>query len=74
MPIFGEPLKATGLFETRQTAPSGHKIQMTQVYCPQCGFEPKGAVVGPKRCPKCHGSSWKREARPGMFLELIDRY
>ena len=45
-----------------------------QMQCRCCGFEPEDAVVAPRVCPKCHGESWERFARPGSILENANRY
>lgn len=45
-----------------------------QVQCRSCGFEPEGVVSPPRLCPKCHGESWERYARPGSILANADRY
>jgi len=42
--------------------------------CRCCGFEPEDTVVPPRLCPKCHGQSWERFAKPGGILENADRY
>lgn len=42
--------------------------------CRLCGFEPEDVVVAPRTCPKCHGQSWERFARPGSILENASRY
>lgn len=45
-----------------------------QLQCRSCGFEPEDAVVAPKLCPKCHGKTFERFARPGSILVNADRY
>ena len=45
-----------------------------QVQCRSCGFEPEGVVTPPRLCPKCHGESWERFAKPGSILENAARY
>jgi len=49
-------------------------VAVVRLQCRCCGFEPEGAVVPPPICPKCHGRSWERFARPGGILENADRY
>ena len=38
------------------------------------GFEPDGVVTPPRLCPKCHGESWERFAKPGSILDNANRY
>jgi predicted Zn-ribbon and HTH transcriptional regulator len=45
-----------------------------QLQCHSCGFEPADVVVAPRICPKCHGESWERFAKPGSILENAKRY
>jgi predicted Zn-ribbon and HTH transcriptional regulator len=45
-----------------------------QLQCRSCGFEPADVVVAPRVCPKCHGESWERFAKPGSILENAKRY
>ncbi len=57
--------------------PFAAQLQPTVVFklqCRSCGFEPEGAVTPPKLCPKCHGESFERFARPGSILENAKRY
>lgn len=49
-------------------------VTVFQVQCRCCGFEPEGVVTPPRLCPKCHGESWERFARPGSILENANRY
>lgn len=42
--------------------------------CSSCGFEPEDMVSPPHTCPKCHGHSWERFARPGSILANAERY
>jgi rubrerythrin len=42
--------------------------------CRSCGFEPQDVVVAPRVCPKCHGESWERFAKPGSILQNAQRY
>jgi hypothetical protein len=50
------------------------RVAVFQLQCRCCGFEPDDTVVAPKVCPKCHGESWERFARPGSILENANRY
>ena len=45
-----------------------------QLQCRACGFEPEDVVVAPRICPKCHGDSWERFAKPGSILENARRH
>lgn len=49
-------------------------VTVFQMQCRSCGFEPEGVVSPPRLCPKCHGESWERFARPGSILKNADRY
>ena len=40
-----------------------------QVQCHYCGYEPQSVTTAPEVCPKCHGGSWERFARPRSILE-----
>ena len=44
-----------------------------RLQCRACGFTPVDAVIGPPRCPKCHGSAWERFAFPRNLLMNADR-
>jgi rubrerythrin len=44
------------------------------IQCRCCGFEPEDAVIAPSHCPKCHGQSWERFAKPGSILANAERY
>jgi len=44
-----------------------------RLQCRACGFEPVDAIIGPPRCPKCHGSAWERFAFPRNLLMNADR-
>jgi hypothetical protein len=50
------------------------RVEIFQIQCRCCGFEPDDAVVAPKVCPKCHSQSWERFARPGSILKNANRY
>jgi predicted Zn-ribbon and HTH transcriptional regulator len=45
------------------------RVSMFQLQCRACGFEPEDVVTPPRLCPKCHGKSWERYARPGSILD-----
>jgi hypothetical protein len=49
-------------------------IAVFTLQCPHCGFEPEDTVVPPPLCPKCHGQSWERFAKPRSILENAERY
>lgn len=55
-------------------AVTGRAVSVFTLQCRSCGFEPEGAVTPPKLCPKCHGESWERFARPGSILDNANRY
>ena len=50
------------------------RVTVFQVQCRCCGFEAEGVVTPPRLCPKCHGETWERFARPGSILENSNRY
>ena len=50
------------------------RVAVFQVQCRSCGFEPEDVVRPPRVCPKCHGESWERFARPGSILQNAERY
>jgi len=75
MSISTDRLASHGHFLTYdpfQSTPA--RITVFQLQCRRCGFEPEDTVVAPKVCPKCHGESWERFARPGSILENANRY
>ena len=45
-----------------------------KLQCRGCGHEPENIVTPPRLCPKCHGESWERFARPGSILDNAIRY
>jgi hypothetical protein len=67
--------ESSGRFATydpfRDAAP---KITVFQLQCRCCGFEPEDVVTAPRICPKCHGETWERFARPGSILDNANRY
>jgi hypothetical protein len=75
MSIGIEPFASEGHFATydpfNRTPP---RVMIFQLQCRSCGFEPEDVVVAPKLCPKCHGQSWERFARPGSILTNAERY
>lgn len=50
------------------------RVGIFEVQCRCCGYEPEDVVVPPKVCPKCHGESWERFAKPGSILNNANRY
>ena len=75
MSISMERFGSEGHFATYNPATAGdHRVTIFQIQCRSCGFEPEGAVTPPRLCPKCHGESWERYARPGSILDNADRY
>lgn len=50
------------------------RVMVFQVQCRSCGFEPDDVVSPPSICPKCHGESWERFAKPGSILDNANRY
>lgn len=75
MSISMERFASEGQFKTYDpfaSAPS--RVTVFQLQCRCCGFEPDDVVVAPRVCPKCHGETWERFARPGSILENANRY
>jgi hypothetical protein len=75
MSISMERFASDGHFATYdpyQQAPT--RVAIFQLQCRSCGYEPEDAVVAPRLCPKCHGKSWERFARPGSILDNANRY
>lgn len=75
MSISIDRFESNGLFATYD--PFAHGIRRVTVFslqCHNCGYEPEDSVVAPKVCPKCHGESFERFARPGSILENASRY
>jgi hypothetical protein len=50
------------------------RVNVFRVECRCCGFEPEDTTVPPRICPKCHGQSWHRFAKPGGILDNAERY
>ena len=75
MSISMERFGSEGHFATYDPFAAGvQRISIFQVQCRCCGYEPEGAVTPPRLCPKCHGESWERYARPGSILDNANRY
>jgi rubrerythrin len=75
MSISMERFEAQGQFQTYNPfAQSRMPIAVFQLQCRNCGYEPEDTVVPPKVCPKCHGETFERFARPGSILENANRY
>lgn len=74
MSISMEPFASSGHFATYDPFQSvSGRVSVFQLQCRSCGFEPENVVTAPRFCPKCHGNSWERFARPGGILENADR-
>jgi predicted Zn-ribbon and HTH transcriptional regulator len=76
MSISMERFGSEGHFATydRLDNSSIHRVSIFQLQCRSCGFEPEQSVTPPRLCPKCHGESWERYAKPGSILENSFRY
>jgi hypothetical protein len=75
MSIGMERFAAEGRYPTYDPAPHhGGSVMVFTIQCRCCGYEPDDTVVAPRLCPKCHGNSWERYAKPGSILENADRY
>ena len=75
MSISMERFESNGQFATFDPfARNISRIAVFQLQCRCCGFEPADSVVAPRVCPKCHGESFERFARPGSILENANRY
>lgn len=75
MSIAMEKFASEGHFATYD--PFRHELTRIAVFtlqCRNCGYEAEAAVTAPRHCPKCHGESWERYARPGSILENAERY
>jgi rubrerythrin len=53
---------------------AAQRVSVFHLQCRCCGFEPENTVTPPRVCPKCHGESWERFARPGSILNNAERY
>ena len=75
MSISMDRFSSQGQFESYNPFVAGAAtVAVFQIQCRSCGFEPEGVVTPPRLCPKCHGESWERFARPGSILENANRY
>jgi hypothetical protein len=75
MSISMERFGSAGHFMTYNPFPdTAERTTIFQLQCRCCGYEPEGVVVPPRLCPKCHGESWERFARPGSILDNANRY
>ena len=76
MSISIERFGSEGHFATYNPFPPIHTqgLAYFTLQCRCCGFEPEGVVTPPRLCPKCHGESWERFARPGSILDNAERY
>ncbi len=75
MSISMERFGSEGHFATYNPFPPiATQTAVFQLQCRCCGYEPEGVVTPPRLCPKCHGESWERFARPGSILDNADRY
>ena len=75
MSIGTERFESHGHFATYDPfRASVQRVAVFTLQCRCCGFEPEGVVTPPKVCPKCHGETWERFARPGSILENASRY
>lgn len=75
MSIMMERFEAQGQFATYDPfARNPNVVPVFQLQCRCCGYEPENTVVAPRVCPKCHGETFERFARPGSILENADRY
>ena len=75
MSISMERFGSDGHFATYHPVTAGvQRVTIFQLQCRSCGYEPEQAVTPPRLCPKCHGESWERYARPGSILDNANRY
>jgi rubrerythrin len=75
MSISMERFEAKGQFVTYDPfARNISRVAVFQLQCRCCGYEPEDPVTAPKVCPKCHGETFERFARPGSILENANRY
>lgn len=75
MSISMDRFESEGHFQTYNPfGAAQQRVMVFQVQCRCCGFEPESVVTPPRICPKCHGETWERFARPGSILENADRY
>jgi hypothetical protein len=75
MSISMERFESAGQFLTYDPfAQAVSRVAIFQLQCRCCGYEPEDSVVAPKLCPKCHGETFERFARPGSILDNANRY
>jgi Zn finger protein HypA/HybF involved in hydrogenase expression len=75
MSISMEPFASEGHFATYDAFKgSVGRVAIFQLQCHSCGYEPDESVTAPRLCPKCHGKTWERYARPGSILNNADRH
>jgi hypothetical protein len=75
MSISMERFESSGQFVTYDPfAKAVSRVAIFQLQCRCCGYEPEDSVVAPKLCPKCHGETFERFARPGSILDNANRY
>jgi rubrerythrin len=75
MSISMERFESSGQFVTYDPfAKALSRVAIFQLQCRCCGYEPEDSVVAPKLCPKCHGETFERFARPGSILDNANRY
>ena len=75
MSISMERFEAKGQYVTYDPfARNVSRIAVFQLQCRCCGYEPEDTVTAPRACPKCHGETFERFARPGSILENANRY
>ena len=75
MSISMERFESSGQFVTYDPfAKAISRVAIFQLQCRCCGYEPEDSVVAPKLCPKCHGETFERFARPGSILDNANRY
>jgi hypothetical protein len=74
MSIGMDSFASEGHFATYDPFRSSQRVNVFTLQCRCCGFEPEDVVVAPRVCPKCHGESWERFAKPGSILMNANRY
>ena len=75
MSISMDRFQSSGHFATYDPfASASQKVMVFTLHCRCCGFEPENVVTPPRVCPKCHGESWERYAKPGSILDNATRY
>jgi hypothetical protein len=75
MSISTDRFESSGHFPTYDPFQDAHqKVMIFQLQCRCCGFEPEDVVTPPRNCPKCHGTSWERFAKPGSILDNANRH